>query len=100
VVDAEGNPVPQARTPILLTGTPEDPGDSYIETADEQGRFSYEGMTPGSYKVWAWREADEWDGDLATPRELAPRATVIEFPGRGFEIEWEDYGLNPARAGQ
>jgi hypothetical protein len=78
VVDSSGKPVPNARHLILLTGTPDDPGDLLLASADDHGAFSYYGLIPGKYLMWAWSDADEWDGLLASLHDLAPQQTVIE----------------------
>jgi len=79
ITDSNGKAVPRAQSMILLTGTPDDPGDACMEEADDEGRIFYEGITPGSYSLWAWKEDEEWDGDLRTLKELAPLATRVEF---------------------
>jgi len=78
VVDSSGNPVPHARHLILLTGTPEDPGDLFQDSADENGGISYFGLLPGKYLMWAWSDQDEWDGVLDDLSQLAPQQTVVE----------------------
>jgi hypothetical protein len=78
VLDSSGKPVPRGRHLILMTGTPDDPGDLFLDSADDHGEFSYSGLPPGKYVMWAWPEADEWDGVLASLRDLAAQQTVID----------------------
>ncbi len=79
VIDQAGKPVPKARTLILISGTLEDPGDLDLGTASDDGVMSYNGMTPGQYSLWAWNEADEWNGDIEDLAALKTRQTVIKI---------------------
>jgi hypothetical protein len=72
-----GQPVSHARFLVLLTGTPEEPGDLYLDRVDDDGKFSMIGLPPGTYSVWVWPEEEEWAGDVASLRELAGRQTLI-----------------------
>jgi protocatechuate 3,4-dioxygenase beta subunit len=54
VVDAGGNPVPGT---VTLVPDPEQPGHSLLyptAKADQQGKFRFQSVAPGSYKVYAW----------------------------------------------
>jgi hypothetical protein len=79
VIDQAGKPVPKARIVILISGTLEDPGDLDLGTAGDDGVMSYNGMTPGKYSLWAWNEADEWNGDIEDLAALKTRQTVIKI---------------------
>lgn len=75
---AAGKPLPNARTAILLSGTPDVPGDLFLGSADEKGIFGFFGMPAGKYLLWAWNEDEEWNGDVADLPEMATRATAVE----------------------
>ena len=82
-VDGAGKPVPKARMLILMSGTPDDPGDYDLEPAGEDGAVSYIGMTPGKYPIWAWSDADDWNGAIDDLASLKARQTVVEVgPGQ------------------
>ncbi len=78
-VVADGKPVPFARNLILLSGTPDNPGDFFLESATEDGKFSYTGLPPGTYSMWAWTEDEERKGLLHDLTEIASRATKVEI---------------------
>jgi hypothetical protein len=77
-VDGAGKPVPKARMLILMSGTPDDPGDYDLELTGEDGAVSYIGMTPGKYPIWAWSDADDWNGAIDDLGSLKARQTVVE----------------------
>jgi protocatechuate 3,4-dioxygenase beta subunit len=73
-----GKPVPYANVLVLLSGSAADPGDMIVESADEKGEFLLNGLGPGRYNLWAWRN-DE-DGYFPGPASLASeeaKATAI-----------------------
>jgi hypothetical protein len=75
----ENAPVPGARLVLLMNGTPADPGEMRQEFADDDGEFTFAGLTPGKYLLWSW--AVDGPGATAGPASLeavAPRATVVE----------------------
>lgn len=78
IVDSTGKPVPNARLLILLSGTTDDPGDLDLITADDGGRMLYNGLTPGKYALWAWTEAEEWNGAVDDLTALKDRQTTVE----------------------
>ena len=41
-IDQAGKPVPTARMLILMSGTPDDPGDLFLAKTDEEGIMSYQ----------------------------------------------------------
>jgi hypothetical protein len=61
-VKSAAKTVPDARVAILISGTPQDPGDVLVASAGDNGEFSFTGMTPGVYWLWAWTEEDELSG--------------------------------------
>jgi hypothetical protein len=77
-IDQAGKPVPKARLLILLSGTPDDPGDYDLEPAGEDGTVSYTGLTPGKYSLWAWSDADDWNGAVEDLAALKARQAVVE----------------------
>ncbi len=77
VIDEAGKPVPKARNLILMSGTPEDPGDLFVATTGEDGSFFYNGLIPGAYSMWAWDEDDEWNGALEGLEALKSKQTVV-----------------------
>ena len=79
VMDKAGKPVPNARNLILLSGTPDDPGDLFLASTDESGTFFYNGLIPGKYFLWAWNDDAEWNGELEDLRSMKDRQTVVEI---------------------
>jgi hypothetical protein len=77
-VDQAGQPVPRARLLILVSGTPDDPGDFDLERAGDDGIISFNGFTPGKYSLWAWSDADDWNGAIDDLGSLKARQTVVE----------------------
>jgi hypothetical protein len=51
---SNGAPVPFANFLLLVTGTPEVPGDAITGSLDAHGRASIPRMSPGRYLLWAW----------------------------------------------
>jgi len=43
---------------LLLSGTAKQPGDVVVGLANEDGRFSVNGLSPGRYLIWAWDPDD------------------------------------------
>jgi hypothetical protein len=78
IVNSTGDPVPHGRLLILLSGTPDDPGDLDLITADDDGRMLYNGLTPGKYTLWAWTEVEEWNGAVDDLTALKDRQTTVE----------------------
>lgn len=74
----EGEAVPRARILLLITGTAENPGDYLVQSADEDGKFSYSGLPPGKYSLWEWSEDEEWNGGIGDLASMANRRTVVE----------------------
>ncbi len=77
-IDQAGKPVPKARMLILMSGSPDDPGDFDLEPAGEDGIMSYSGLTPGKYSLWAWSDSDDWNGAVDDLGALKARQTVVE----------------------
>jgi len=78
-IDRTGKPVPDARALILISGTPEDPGDTMLVNAADDGTFTYKGLTPGTYYLWTWTENDEWQGELENLGTLRAQQTVVQI---------------------
>ena len=75
----DGEAVPNAKVVLLVTGTPSDPGELKEVTTDDEGGFSFSGLTPGRYLVWGW--AMEGKGAMIGPSSLAAvegHATVVD----------------------
>jgi len=75
----DGEAVPNAKVVLLVTGTPIDPGELKEVTTDDEGGFSFSGLTPGRYLVWGW--AMEGKGAMIGPSSLAAvegHATVVD----------------------
>jgi hypothetical protein len=65
----EGAAVPRAKVVLLRNGTAQDPGELTEEYTDDDGEFTFSGLAPGRYLVWAW--AVEGPGGIAGPASLA-----------------------------
>ena len=75
----DGEAVPDAKVVLLLNGTAKDPGELKEDFANDEGEYSFSGLTPGQYLVWAW--AVQGKGAMTGPASLAAveqQATVIE----------------------
>jgi hypothetical protein len=66
-----------------MSGTPDDPGDFDLEPAGEDGSMSWAGLTPGKYSLWAWSEADDWNGAVEDLGAMKGRQTVVEVGAGG-----------------
>jgi hypothetical protein len=80
VVKSATKPVPDARVAILISGTPQDPGDVLVASAGENGEFSFTGMTPGAYWLWAWTEDDEVSGRIDSLAVIASQGRFVRVP--------------------
>jgi Carboxypeptidase regulatory-like domain len=85
VIDPDGLPVAGASVVSIPTGNRRAQYRLYRETkTDQYGRFLLAGVSPGDYKLFAWKgvEFDEWqDPDFLTPVE-----------DKGFEMHAEENG--------
>jgi len=77
VINEAGKPAPGSRILLLLTGTPDDPGDVSYEFAEADGSFEYLGLRPGQYSLWSWDESDEWNGAVEDLSSMAKWRTVV-----------------------
>ena len=65
----DGQAIPGAKVVLLVSGTPDDPGDLKEDFTDDEGEFTFTALSPGHYLVWAW--AVEGPGAIAGPASLA-----------------------------
>lgn len=75
----ESSALPGAKAVLLVSGTPQNPGDIVEDFADDEGTCTFSGLTPGRYLMWAW--AAEGKDAMAGPASLAAveqQATVVE----------------------
>jgi len=75
----DGEVAPDAKVVLLISGTAKDPGELREDFANDEGEYSFSGLTPGRYLVWAW--AVQGKGAIAGPASLAAveqQATVVE----------------------
>jgi hypothetical protein len=75
----QGEAVPGAKVVLLLDGTPKDPGGLREDFVDDEGLYSFTGLTPGRYLLWSWTMRGKGAG--AGPSSLAAveqQATVVE----------------------
>jgi hypothetical protein len=71
--------VPRAKVVLLRSGTAKDPGDVSEDYANDEGEYTFSGLTPGRYLIWAW--AVEGQGAIAGPSSLgavAQQATAVD----------------------
>jgi hypothetical protein len=69
-----GKPAPFSNIAVLRSGSAKEPGDVQNRSSDVDGSFELEGLAPGEYRLWAWRENDPGPASLA---EVESRATVV-----------------------
>jgi hypothetical protein len=73
--DDDGKPVPGAK--VLLISE-DGRSRAELKTANDDGRFKFTALRPGSYRLYAWEEVDE---DLCQDpeflRKCAARATAV-----------------------
>jgi hypothetical protein len=75
----DGEAVPGAKVVLLVSGTAKDPGQTIEDFANDEGAFSFAGLSPGRYLLWAWPV--EGKDAMTGPASLAAaeqQATVIE----------------------
>jgi hypothetical protein len=75
----DGEAVPDAKVVLLFSGTAKDPGDLKEDFINDEGEYSFSGLSPGRYLLWAWPVQGK--GAMAGPRSLAAveqQATVVE----------------------
>ena len=76
----DGQAIPGAKVVLLTSGTPDEPGDLTEEFADDEGGFTFTGLRPGHYLVWAW--AVQGTGAMSGPDSLAAvaqKATAVDI---------------------
>ena len=87
VQDEDGKPAPGST--VTLVPVPPRFGHARLYpsvTADQQGRFRFPSVTPGTYKVYAWEEIDDtghWDPDYMRPFESLGERIELDEGGHG-----------------
>lgn len=67
---------------MMMSGTPQSPGNVLNILLGEDGSFSVEQLPPGRYYLWAWSQNDPGFPGPASLADVADQATVVEV-GRG-----------------
>jgi hypothetical protein len=82
----DGQPVPDAKVLLLLSGSAKQPGDLLADYANEQGEFRFVGLAPGRYRLWAWH-VDSF-GSFVGPAKLdgAEEQSAVVQVGRGKAV--------------
>ena len=84
VRDEDGNPVTGT---VTLVPVPARPGHGRLypsTTADQQGKFSFPSVPPGTYKVYAWEDIDStahWDPNYVRPFESRGESAEVTEGG-------------------
>jgi hypothetical protein len=68
---------PGARVAVLLSGSPQDPGDVLVDTAGDEGEFRFTGMSAGNCWLWAWRRDDEANGKIESLARIASQGRMV-----------------------
>ncbi|MDQ2949915.1 MAG: carboxypeptidase-like regulatory domain-containing protein, partial [Acidobacteriota bacterium] len=79
-VISNGNPVPDAKILLLLSGSAKSPGDLVTNFTDDRGEFSFHAMPFGRYQLWAW--SVDVSGSFVGPANLADeekQATSVDI---------------------
>ena len=63
--------VPRARLAILVSGSPKNPGDVFVDPTDDDGKYIITGLAAGDYRLWAWKQEDEESGRIGSLGEIA-----------------------------
>ena len=77
----DGQPVPDAKVVLLLSGSAKQPEDLLTDFANDEGEIRFTGLAAGRYRLWAWR-VDNF-GAFVGPAELAAaeqQSAVVEVP--------------------
>jgi len=80
-----GNPAPFSKVVLLLSGTPQSPGEMVYATSNETGAFSIGKLPPGQYLLWAWPLEDPTYTQPASLAEVAAQATAVSI-GKGQRV--------------
>jgi hypothetical protein len=99
-VKSGANPAPGARVAILISGSPQDPGDVLVYSADERGEFKFTGLAAGSYWLWAWRQDDEESGYIDSLGEVAGQGLMVHLAvgeTKGVELHLLQIARRPAK---
>jgi hypothetical protein len=70
-ITAGGVAVPRARLAILVSGSPKNPGDVFVDPTDDDGKYIITGLAAGDYRLWAWKQEDEESGRIGSLGEIA-----------------------------
>jgi hypothetical protein len=68
-----------ARVALLLSGTPEEPGDVLLGSTNVSGEYAFFGLLPGTYMAWAWTEKDERSGRIGSLAEMRAQAQTVKL---------------------
>jgi hypothetical protein len=68
-----------ARVALLLSGTPEEPGDVLFGSTNVSGEYAFYGLLPGTYMAWAWTEEDERRGRIGSLAEMRAQAQTVKL---------------------
>jgi len=81
VVDKDGKPVVSAIVVLIPTGAT---GRANEESTDENGGFTFRGLKPGDYKLYAWEDV-EWGAynDPAFLKKWESRAADVKIDASG-----------------
>ncbi|MGD0362125.1 MAG: carboxypeptidase-like regulatory domain-containing protein [Bryobacteraceae bacterium] len=76
-VVSQGKPALLARVMLLLSGTAESPGDTFMSISGDDGKFSIVGLAAGRYLLWAWSQEELGFTGPPSLSELRNRGTTV-----------------------
>ena len=78
VLNGERQPFPGIEA-VLIPDRQRERKELYLKTrTDREGRFSFEGIPPGDYKLFAWENLEQYGYfDLAVVQQADPQATPV-----------------------
>jgi hypothetical protein len=88
-VVSDGIAQPNAKVLILISGSAKEPGNMLTDHTDDEGEFSLNGLAPGRYLLWAWRE--DAGGSSVGPASLGSvegqATSVLVTKGEAVKID-------------